>query len=275
MERVAERIRKLLALANNNPSEAEAAIALERASALMAEHNLTMAQVDAHGTGEERIEEKHNAAYREQTWARLIWGSVAQLNFCMYSYWHNNRGDVGWRKLPGGELEKIPPREVDEHCIIGTRANVETAKAMVDYLVSTIERLARESKLTSVRDLHAFKLGCARRLEVRLDLLHDKKMKAKRRASAATTLPVLADVYAAHKRANEDLYVKMYGKPCPGAAAISGPVEIAPTTRDRVRAAVSALPRRWDEAQSGHCQRDSHAMDRERRRQKQIRPSQS
>jgi Protein of unknown function (DUF2786) len=84
MERVAERIRKLLALANNNPSEAEAAIALERASALMAEHNLTMAQVDAHGTGDERVEEKHNAAYRGQTWARLIWGSVAQLNFCMY-----------------------------------------------------------------------------------------------------------------------------------------------------------------------------------------------
>jgi hypothetical protein len=211
MERVAERIRKLLALANNNPSEAEAAIALERASALMAEHNLTMAQVDAHGTGEERIEEKHNAAYREQTWARLIWGSVAQLNFCTYRYWHSNRGDVGWHIKPGGVHEKRPPREVDEHMIIGTRANVEVVKAMTDYLISTIERLARESKFSGQRDLHAFKLGCARRLEVRLDLLHDKKMKAKR-PSARTTLPVLADVYAAHKAANDDLYAKLYGK---------------------------------------------------------------
>jgi hypothetical protein len=147
MERVAERIRKLLALANNNPSEAEAAIALERASALMAEHNLTMAQVDAHGTGDERVEEKHNAAYRGQTWARLIWGSVAQLNFCMYYYRHNNRGDYGWYTKPNGKIEKGPPREVDEHVVIGTRANVETTKAMVDYLVSAIERLARESDL--------------------------------------------------------------------------------------------------------------------------------
>jgi hypothetical protein len=31
--------------------------------------------------------------------------------------------------------------------VIGTRANVETTKAMVDYLVSAIERLARESDL--------------------------------------------------------------------------------------------------------------------------------
>jgi len=214
MERIAERIRKLLALAGNNPSEAEAAIALERASALMAEHNLTMAQVEAHGSGEERVEEKYNAAYRSQTWARLIWGSVAQLNFCMYRYWHNNRGDVGWHIKPGGGHEKRPPREVDEHIIIGTRANVETTRAMVDYLINTIERLARESGLTGVRDLHAFKLGCARRLEVRLDLLHDKRVKVKRRRqSGASRLPVLGDVYKAHRAANEALYAKIYDRP--------------------------------------------------------------
>jgi uncharacterized protein DUF2786 len=212
MERIAERIRKLLALASNNPSENEATIALEKASALMAEHNLTMAQVDAHGTGDERIEEKHNAAYRQQTWARLIWGSVARLNFCMHRYWHNNRGDTGWHIKPGGKHEKRPPREVDEHIIIGTRSNVEATKAMCDYLINTVERLARESGLTSVRDLHAFKLGCARRLEVRIDLLHDKRAQARKPRPASSNLPVLADVYRAHERANEDLYAKIYGK---------------------------------------------------------------
>jgi Protein of unknown function (DUF2786) len=214
MERIAERIRKLLALANNNPSESEAAIALEKASALMAEHNLTMAQVEAHGSGEERVEEKHSAAYRGQTWARLVWGGVAQLNFCLYYYRHNNRGDYGWYTKPNGKIEKGPPREVDEHTVIGTRANVETTKAMVDYLISAIERLAGESEFTSVRDLHAFKLGCARRLEVRLDLLHDKRMKEKRRRqSVASKLPVLADVYKAHEAANRELYAKIYDRP--------------------------------------------------------------
>jgi hypothetical protein len=210
MERIVDRIKKLLALADNNPSEAEAAIALERASALMAEHNLTMAQVEAHGGGEQRIEASHDGAYRSQTWARSIWGSVARLNFCMYSYWHSNRGDVGWYQKPGGGIERGPPRKVDEHSVIGTRANVESTKAMVDYLIGAIERLADESEFWLARDLHAFKLGCARRLQVRLHLLREKRAKAKR-PSVPTTLPVLADVYAAHEKANEELYAKIYG----------------------------------------------------------------
>ena len=198
MERIAERIRKLLALANNNPSEAEAAIALERASALMAEHNHTMAQVEAHGSTEGRVEEKHKSSYRRQTWARHIWGAVSRLNFCMYYYQANQRG-------------KVWGREVDEHTVIGTRANVETTKAMVEYLISTIERLARESGFWGERDLHAFKLGCAQRLAVRLRLLKDKRVAAKR-PSTPTTLPVLADVYAAHKAANEELYTRIHGE---------------------------------------------------------------
>jgi hypothetical protein len=63
-EKLIERIRKLLALADNNPSESEAAAALERASAIMAEHNLTMAHVDALGTGDERIEERFDSEDR-------------------------------------------------------------------------------------------------------------------------------------------------------------------------------------------------------------------
>jgi len=209
MERIAERIRKLLALASNNPSEAEATIALERASALMAEHNLTMAQVDAHGTGDERVEEKHNGAYRQQTWARNIWGSVCDLNFCLYFYVSSQRSRGRW--LPEKQCY-APPREVDEHKIIGTRSNVETTKAMVDYLITTIERLARESGLIGQRDLHAFKLGCARRLSVRLDLLRHKRAEEKKPPSASSTLPVLRDVYAAHQAANEDTYAKIHGE---------------------------------------------------------------
>jgi Protein of unknown function (DUF2786) len=209
MERIAERIRKLLALANNNPSETEAAIALERASALMAQHNLTMAQVDARGSGEERIEEKHNAAYRGQTWARTIWGAVSELNFCMWYYRSSTRGERLEATDDGGSIRIA--REVDEHTIIGTRANVEATKAMVEYLIGTIERLARESKFHSERDLHAFKIGCADRVEVRLRLLRDKRAKAKK-PSVPSTLPVLAEVYAAHDAANKEAYARIHGR---------------------------------------------------------------
>src|SRR6516165_6134887 len=106
-EKLAERIRKLLALAGNNPSEAEAAIAMERASALLAEHNLTMAEVETLGTDDERIEGTHKSERARQTWARSLWGAVADLNFCFHCYTPRIFGE---------------PTSVDEHILIGTRA---------------------------------------------------------------------------------------------------------------------------------------------------------
>jgi hypothetical protein len=224
MEKIAERIRKLLALANNNPSEVEAARAMEHASALMAEHNLTMAQIDAHGSGDARVEETTAGAYRQQTWARLIYGGVSGLNFCLYCYSPSQR-QPGWRKDERGKYHRdVPPREVDEHSIIGTRANVETTKAMVDYLITTVERLARESGLIGQRDLHAFKLGCASRLRDRIDRLHEERAKAKKHTqpSVASALPVLADVYAVHLKANEEFYTKIYGGALSGRGSALG-----------------------------------------------------
>ena len=46
---IISKIEKLLALAGNNPSEAEAQAALLKAQQLMAEHNLDMAQFEEAG----------------------------------------------------------------------------------------------------------------------------------------------------------------------------------------------------------------------------------
>jgi Protein of unknown function (DUF2786) len=56
-EKLAGRIRNLLSMAGNNPNDHEAFAAMERASDLMAEHNLTMAHIEALGTGEERVKD--------------------------------------------------------------------------------------------------------------------------------------------------------------------------------------------------------------------------
>jgi Protein of unknown function (DUF2786) len=218
-EKLAERIRKLLALSSNNPSEAEAAAALERASALMAEHNLTMAQVDALGTGDERVEDTHRSEHARQTWARLIWAEVAELNFCFWCYRSPHRSK-GLRRMPDGRLEVVPPRETDEHILVGTKANIITTKLMAVYLVETVERLAREAPgLYGAHDHHAFKLGCARRLSQRLRELRQQRMKgAKKDAPPGNkNLPTLVDVYRAHEAANEQLYLKIHGRmPCGG-----------------------------------------------------------
>lgn len=209
-EKLAARIRKLLALAGNNPSETEAAAALERASELMAEHNLTMAHIDALGSGDERLEDTHRSEHPRQTWARTIWGSVADLNFCFWCYRSPER--LPRFKRVDGRLQQMPRRESDEHILVGTRTNIETTKLMALYLVETVERLASECDWArGVHAKHAFKLGCAERLSERLDELRRQRMAAKAQRDTASTgnsLPVLADVYAAHDRANRELYLK-------------------------------------------------------------------
>jgi Protein of unknown function (DUF2786) len=223
-EKLAERIRKLLALAGNNPSEAEAAVAMERASALMAEHNLTMAHVDALGTGDERIEDTHRSERARQTWARTIWHAVAELNFCFWCYRSPQRRPR-FRRLPDGSLQSVPPRETDEHVLVGTRANIESTKVMATYLVETVERLAREAPgLYGAHDRHAFKLGCARRLEKRLRELLRQRMQAaasaKHDVPGNRNLPTLADVHAAHEAANQELYLKLHRRMPRGGSAL-------------------------------------------------------
>jgi len=187
--------------------------AMERAYALMEEHNLTMAQVDAHGSGDERIQESAHGDYRGQTWARDIWAGVAELNFCMYAYASAERVQH-YRRTADGRIEKQPMREVDEHLIIGTQSNVASTKVMVKYLIATVERLALEEGLYGAREQHAFKLGCANRLYDRLIKLRREREQASRKEhqnNTSSNLPVLADVYTAHQQANEELYRKIHG----------------------------------------------------------------
>src|SRR5262245_1937067 len=130
-ERLTQLIRKLLALAGNNPSEVEAARAMERAFTLMAEHNLTMVQVDILGTGDKRVEDRHRSEGEHRTWARTIWGAVAELNFCFHCYMPPSRNIT----------------TTDEHTLVGTRANIAATKVMAEYLIATVDRLAREANL--------------------------------------------------------------------------------------------------------------------------------
>jgi hypothetical protein len=83
----------------------------------------------------------------------------------------------------------------------------------VEYLIGTVERLAREERLYGAREQHAYKVGCADQLYDRLIKLRQEREQASRKEQRATSgnLPVLADVYTAHQRANEELYRTIHG----------------------------------------------------------------
>jgi Protein of unknown function (DUF2786) len=196
-ERIADRIRKLFALAGNNTNEAEATAAMETANRLMAEYNISMASVEAANPDADQVrtEEKFKAKRARMTWARSIWNTVSEINFCRFWY------ETGWRGT-----------EPDKFTVIGTRANVVTVQLMAEYLTQTIERLAAHT-YRNANDRRAFSLGCARRVSQRLRDDQQRRVRedadAKRYANhlaavAGTgTALVLANVYEQHRIANQ------------------------------------------------------------------------
>lgn len=122
---VIEKVKKLLALADNNDNEHQAEAAAAKAMDLLAAYNLDMAMVSsAKGKGDREKKIFKGGLYQ---WQRNLWNSVARLNFCMYLY-----------KTGTGYGQKY------EHRLIGRVENVIGASTMADYLQSTIDRLAKE-----------------------------------------------------------------------------------------------------------------------------------
>ena len=154
-DKTLERIKKLLALANNNPNENEAAAALEKAQAILEEHNLDMAALGSSGKGAQRKDStKGGGLY---TWQRRLWQAVAELNFCHY---------ISIKGLARGS--------VYEHRLIGSHGNVIATEVMAKYLQETVERLAQRwakenfYKSVFVREAIAYREGMSQRICERL-----------------------------------------------------------------------------------------------------------
>lgn len=160
---VIDRIRKLMALtAERGATEAEATLASEHVQRLLSEHNLSMAIVEMDGgdtgTGGKRTREgvSHRQVYK---WQRELMVQLAELNFCKPLIRFQSRG---WGK----------PDVFNGYDLIGRADNVTTTKVMFEYLLQTIERLAREEVKDSsqffTRYAHSFKEGCSDRIIARL-----------------------------------------------------------------------------------------------------------
>lgn len=227
------RIRKLMALtADRGATEAEAQLASSHVQRLLAEHNLSMATVEASnqssGDGGKRVKEgvRSRQVYK---WQRDLMAAVAKLNYCKaFAKWQNR----GWNKA----------NVFDGYELIGRVDNVATTKVMFEYLQQTIERLAREdvggdAKQFFTRYAHSFKQGCSDRVTSRLRdeqvrVVKEQERKAREQnirnqhpGAASTNLPavMLSDVIQTEIDLNEDF--------------IQG---LAPGTTARVRAEFEA-----------------------------------
>lgn len=195
---ILRRIRKLLALAGSKGSEAEAAAAVARAHALLAQHNLAESEVrESVDTPIERILDDSTVDGSRDLWPAQVWHATAILHFCRYFY--NEQFD-GKRRIGL------------RHSLVGRPHNTEAAKLTARYLVDTVERLTRESGRdlpTSERRSYrlSFRRACGRRLAERV-YAHHRELTAVADPAAAvpgTTLPALVSLYVRESEANDEL----------------------------------------------------------------------
>jgi len=120
-EKIVDKIRKLFALAGNNPSEAEADLAMTMARKLLDKHSLSMS--DLADTSGEVDEELLNIPSTE--WARMLCYSIAKL----YD------AQVLLRTMRRGQRAKL--------FIIGNEANRVTATIVIESVLAQIQRKAK------------------------------------------------------------------------------------------------------------------------------------
>lgn len=189
-QRILERVRKMLALANDAAaSEGERDNAIRMAHATLAKYNLHLSEVAALKTkkGERpsldpRVEK--SATDYGYPWARQAAQAIARLYFCEYFF--------------------LRTRQTDKviHVFIGSEANSIVANEMARYVIKSIlsEAGRRMRNASETWAWHtSFCKGASYALYYRCE---DLRNASTRTASAPGTALMLVDVYTAEQSAN-------------------------------------------------------------------------
>ncbi|HEY9811207.1 MAG TPA: DUF2786 domain-containing protein [Halomicronema sp.] len=141
---IIEKIKKLLALTTSS-NENESTIAAEKASLLLAQHNLSLADL-GNNQDTEITETVIDNTTRFVTWKMILLSGVADSNFCQ-----------ALRSSYNGNV-----------FLLGSSTNLIVCQHLYDYLSKAIERRAKYRKGSGRAYLNAFRVGCATRLSERL-----------------------------------------------------------------------------------------------------------
>lgn len=185
MEKILERVKKLMALAGNNPSEAEASAAMAKAHAILAEHNLTLNDLP-----EEKVSkpEVHRAeGFYGFPWARSIAQAIAHLYFCEMFFYHAQ----GNKKTT--------------FCFVGKEHNTRTAAYVAQHVINAVMReshkvMRAQGGGNSVAN--SFQYGASGRIGQRCRELIAAAKQGNLQGSGGANLPALAPLYNQEQEAN-------------------------------------------------------------------------
>jgi hypothetical protein len=151
-ESVLQKIRKLLALAQNNKNANERDVAMQFAMDMLAKHNLSMAQIMQAGAigddnGAVKVGE-YESDIRLERWTKDICSAVCKLYYCDYY-------------MTGALSENYALRTVP--VFIGTRENISVAIEVANYLIRSVRSESNMAfKDAALR--RSFRQGAARRI---------------------------------------------------------------------------------------------------------------
>ena len=165
-EVIEEKIRKLLALAANNPSKEESASALAKAQALMTEHKIEQATLDTAQT----VEEKE------------IFTSFGANEGVTRAYWKLSLSTV--LGAANGVFNYKSGRNIG---IVGKPSNIRAMSYMFSYCIAEIERLSKlHCKGLGHSYANDFKRGCVNAISNAIESEHIALQKRMREQAAAS-----------------------------------------------------------------------------------------
>lgn len=176
IEKILDRVQKLMNLAANNPNENEASAAAAKAQAILTEYNLEIADVS-----EAKAErEKTTEAGGFYMYQRSIWYAVTGLNFCLYRiilvrttayrYVHDVTGAKSMRKTDENTRKKVSVFAY-RNVIVGKKVNTQASLIMGEYLQTAVERLTadRPEAQDSEEWANSFRRGAAARIVQKIE----------------------------------------------------------------------------------------------------------
>lgn len=208
---IISKIRKLMAL-SKSPNQHEAELAAQRCQDLLAEHNMSMAEIESipnYTRTDKREKTAHKAAAMYQ-YQRDLMKAIAKNNFCFH--WIEER----FKPDPKGKPQWVDGREqrgryAKAHMLLGREENVVGTQMMYDYLTETMDRLLPYQGMDKRgKDALLWLAGCTESLVDRLDEQRRQKEAETRRKSeemaksGETGLVRLSDVYQTEDDLNTD-----------------------------------------------------------------------
>jgi hypothetical protein len=181
-DKILDKVKKMLTLANcEGATEGERTAALKMSFNLLAKHNLTMSQVDAHNNTPQEKRESQKATFVVYPWARQIAGLVGGLFFCNYYYMRSETGKQA------------------THVFIGKESNAATAQYMSEFVVKSVCREAARMYGSAIApEARCFAVGVVNSLSQRI-----KEIKAANDTEVGTgSALALVNLYAVNQSAN-------------------------------------------------------------------------